>query len=129
MLLKGRHGPSKTPFHLMADGTSSIVTYIHQPVFKGGTPVYGVDSPFLRCPNRLAPEIVIEGVAKFVVKALAKHHTKEIFIIGGFSASSTVAYEIARKLLGVGRKVYGLLVIDMCCPHADSRPLNKSTVN
>lgn len=52
-LLKSRPGPGKTPFCLMADGAGSIATYIHLQVFKSKTPIYGIDSPFLRCPSRL----------------------------------------------------------------------------
>jgi iterative type I PKS product template protein len=128
-LLQGRPGPNKTPFYMMADGTGSIATYIHLPIFKGGRPIYGVDSPFLRCASRLTPEIGIEGVARLVVESLVKHHPKGDFIIGGFSAGSTVAYEVARQLPGVGRKVQGLLVIDLCCPRPDSGLLDESTVN
>ncbi|PSN68461.1 conidial yellow pigment biosynthesis polyketide synthase [Corynespora cassiicola Philippines] len=128
-LLQGRPGPNKTPFYMMADGTGSIATYIHLPVFKGGRPIYGVDSPFLRCPSRLTPEIGIDGVAKLVVESLVKHHPKGNFIIGGFSAGSTVAYEVARQLPGVGRKVDGLLVIDLCCPRPDIGLLDEDTVN
>jgi iterative type I PKS product template protein len=128
-LLQGRPGPNKTPFYMMADGTGSIATYIHLPIFKGGRPIYGVDSPFLRCASRLTPEIGIEGVAKLVVQALLKHHPKGNFIIGGFSAGSTVAYEVARQLPGAGRKVDGLLVIDLCCPRPDSGYLDERTVN
>lgn len=128
-LLQGRSGPNKTPFYMMADGTGSIATYIHLPIFKGGRPIYGVDSPFLRCASRLTPEIGIEGVAELVVEALVKHHPSGNFIIGGFSAGSTVAYEVARQLPGIGRKVDGLLVIDLCCPRPDSGLLDENTVN
>ncbi|KAI1771029.1 non-reducing polyketide synthase [Hypoxylon cercidicola] len=127
-LLQGRPGRGKTPFYLMADGTGSIATYIHLPVFRSGTPIYGVDSPFLRCPSRLTPEIGIEGVARLVVASLVEHHPQGNFIIGGFSAGSTVAYEVARQLPDVGRRVDGLLVIDLCCPRPDSGLLDERTV-
>jgi iterative type I PKS product template protein len=128
-LLQGRPGPNKTPFYMMADGTGSIATYIHLPIFKGGRPIYGVDSPFLRCASRLTSDVGIEGVAKLVVETLVKHRPTGNFIIGGFSAGSTVAYEVARQLPGVNRKVEGLLVIDLCCPRPDSGLLDESTVN
>jgi iterative type I PKS product template protein len=115
-LLKGRPAPGKIPIYLMADGTGSIATYIHLPAFKSKTPIYGVDSPFLRCPSRLTTEVGIEGVAKLIVDALIKAHPTGPFLIGGFSAGSIVAYEVARQLPYAGRKVGGLLVIDLCCP-------------
>ncbi|KAL2401278.1 Non-reducing polyketide synthase curS2 [Exophiala dermatitidis] len=129
-LLKGRPGPGRTPLYLMADGTGSIATYIHLPAFKAKTPVYGVDSPFLRCPSRLTPEVGIEGVGKYVVDALVTAQPAGSFMIGGFSAGSTVAYEVARQLLQRGRKVDGLLLIDLCCPRpATGVTLTEEEVN
>lgn len=119
-LLKGRPAPGRTPFYLMADGTGSIATYIHLPAFNSKTPIYGVDSPFLRCPSRLTPEVGIEGVAKHVVEALCKAQPEGPFLIGGFSAGSIVAYEVARQLPYAGRQVDGLMVIDLCCPRPET---------
>ncbi|KIM92530.1 hypothetical protein OIDMADRAFT_62490 [Oidiodendron maius Zn] len=115
-LLKGRPGPGKTSFYLMADGTGSIATYIHLPAFSSKMPVYGVDSPFLRCPSRLTTQVGIEGVAKLIVDALVKAQPKGPFSIGGFSAGCMVAYEVCRQLAAACRKVDGLLLIDLCCP-------------
>lgn len=115
-LLKGKPGLGKTPLYLIADGTGSIATYIHLPALRAQTPIYGVDSPFLRCPSKLTTEVGMEGVAKLVVEALIKAHPEGSFFIGGFSAGSIVAYEVARQLPLSGRKVRGLLIIDLCCP-------------
>ncbi|KAK5988542.1 Non-reducing polyketide synthase curS2 [Cladobotryum mycophilum] len=128
-LLKGRPGRGKTPFYLMADGTGSIATYIHMPAFKSNTPVYGVDSPFIRCPTRLTPEVGIEGVAKLIVSALVKAEPKGNFLIGGFSAGSMVAYEVARQLGAAGRTVDGLLILDLCCPRPKTAILSDSELN
>lgn len=128
-LLKGRPGPGKTPFYLMADGTGSIATYIHLPAFKSKIPIYGVDSPFLRCPSRLTNQVGIEGIARLVVDALMKAHPMGPFVIGGFSAGSIVAYEVARQLGAAGRKVDGLLIIDLCCPRPRTALLDESAVN
>lgn len=128
-LLKGRPGPGKTPFYMMADGTGSIATYIHLPAFKSKMPIYGVDSPFLRCPSRLTTQVGIEGVARLVVDALMKAHPKGPFLIGGFSAGSIVAYEVARQLPAAGGKVDGLLIIDLCCPRPMTALLDESAVN
>ena len=85
-LLQGRPASGKTPFYLMADGTGSIATYIHLPSFNSKMPVYGIDSPFLRCPSRLTSQVGIIGVAKLIVVALIKAQPKGTFFIGGFSA-------------------------------------------
>ncbi|MCJ1312673.1 polyketide synthase pks13 [Agyrium rufum] len=115
-LLQGRPSSGKTPFYLMADGTGSIATYIHLPTFKSKMPVYGIDSPFLRCPSRLTSQVGIPGVAKLIVEALLKAQPKGSFCIGGFSAGCMVAFEVCRQLGAAGRKVDGLVLIDLCCP-------------
>ena len=115
-LLQGRPGSGKTPLYLMADGTGSIATYIHLPAFKSKMPVYGIDSPFLRCPSRLTGQVGIPGVAKLIIAALLKAQPKGPFSIGGFSAGCMVAFEVCRQLAAAGRKVDGLVLIDLCCP-------------
>jgi thioesterase domain-containing protein/acyl carrier protein len=115
-LLQSRPGPGKTALYLMADGTGSIATYIHLPAFKSKMPVYGIDSPFLRCPSRLTRQVGIEGVAKLIVEAMVKAQPKGPFFIGGFSAGCMVAYEVCRQLAAAGRKVDGLVIIDLCSP-------------
>ena len=125
-LLQGRPGSGKTPFYLMADGTGSIATYIHLPAFKSKMPVYGVDSPFLRCPSRLTSQVGITGVAKLIVAALIMSRPKGSFFIGGFSAGCMVAFEVSRQLAAAGRKVAGLVIIDLCSPRPTM--LNESEI-
>lgn len=117
-LLQGRPSSGKTPFYLVADGTGSIATYIHRPAFKSRMPVYGIDSPFLRCPTRLTGQVGIPGVARLIVAALVKAQPKGPFFIGGFSAGCMVAFEVCRQLAAAGRKVDGLVLIDLCCPRS-----------
>lgn len=124
-LLQGRPGPKRTPFYMMADGTGTIATYIHLPTFKSKMPVYGIDSPFLRCPTRLTKEVGFQGVAKLIVDALIKAQPEGPLMIGGFSAGSMVAYEVCRQLGAAGRKVDGLVLIDMCCPRSSLLDENK----
>ncbi|KAL4960754.1 uncharacterized protein BDV14DRAFT_181842 [Aspergillus stella-maris] len=127
-LLQGRPHPKKTPLYMMADGTGTIATYIHLPPFaKTRTPIYGIDSPFLRCPGNLTPEIGIEGTARLIVTALTEAQPHGPLMIGGFSAGSLVAFEVSRQLGALGRRVDGLLLIDMCCPR--SSLLDKDKVN
>ena len=125
-LLQGRRGSGKTPCYLMADATGSIATYIYLPAFKSKMPVYGVDSPFLRCPSRLTDQIGITGVARLIVAALVKAQPAGPFFVGGFSAGGIVAFEVCRQLAAAGRKVDGLVVIDMSCPRPT--PLDKSAM-
>lgn len=114
-LLQGRVSSGKRPCYLMADGTGSIATYLHLPPFKSKMPVYGIDSPYLRCPEKLAAG-GIEGAAKYIVEALLKFQPEGPFSIGGFSGGAMVGYEVCRRLAAAGRTVARLLLIDMCCP-------------
>ncbi|KAL4948626.1 conidial yellow pigment biosynthesis polyketide synthase [Aspergillus filifer] len=127
-LLQGRPHPKKTPLYMMADGTGTIATYIHLPPFpKTKTPIYGIDSPFLRCPAKLTPDVGIEGTARLIVAALTEAQPHGPLMVGGFSAGSIVAFEVCRQLGALGRRVDGLILIDMCCPRSsllDSDKMN-----
>jgi hypothetical protein len=125
-LFQGRRTPSKTPLYMMADGTDSFSSYIHPRPFKSKQAVYGADSPYFRCPSRMSSKVSIEGVGKLVLDALIKAHGAGPFLIGGYSAGCLVSFEVSRQLAAAGRKVYGLLLIDMCCPRL--RRINQRTL-
>lgn len=116
ILIQGRPSSEKRPLYLITDGTGSIATYIHLPLFSSKIPIYGIDSPYLRCPSRWTTEVGIAGAARIILEALVKIQPKGSFSIGGFSGGAMVAYEVCRQLAAAGRSVDGLLLIDMCCP-------------
>jgi iterative type I PKS product template protein len=115
-LLQGRPNANKTPLYMMADGTGTVACYLHLRPFKSKQAVYGIDSPFSRCPSRMSSKVGIEGMARLVVEALIKAQGAGPFLIGGYSAGCPVAFEVSRQLAAAGRKVDGLLLVDMCCP-------------
>lgn len=118
MLLHGNPKSAHTPLYLIADGTGSIATYLHLNPLQSNAPVYGIDSPFSRDPDKV--EIAgIAGIATIIVKALVKARPEGPFHIGGFSGGGMLAYEVSRQLADAGRQVDGLLVIDMACPRSD----------
>ena len=117
-LLQGRPGNGKKPFYLIADGTGTIATYIRLPQFKSQVPIYGIDSPFLRCPTRFTTDVEITGALKFVTEALTKAQPEGAFHLGGFSGGAMLAYEVCRQLATLNREVDGLMLIDMCSPHS-----------
>ena len=117
-LLQGRPNASKTPLYMMADGTGTVASFIHLRPFKSKQAVYGIDSPYFRCPSRMTSKVGIEGVAKLIVDALIKAQGAGPFLIGGYSAGCLVAFEVSRQLAAAGRTVDGLLLIDMCCPRS-----------
>ncbi|KAK4498613.1 hypothetical protein PRZ48_011272 [Zasmidium cellare] len=125
---KSKQGAAQPPpFYFIADGTGSIGSYIHIPShLTSNMAIYGIDSPFLRCPDRLTPEIGIPGVAKLMVDALAaKQIAGTSFWIGGFSGGAMIAYEVCRQLVDLGYAVDALLLIDMCAPR--TRVVTSST--
>lgn len=117
-LLQGRPSAAKTPLYMMSDGTGTVASFIHLRPFKSKQAVYGVDSPYFRCPSRMTSKVGIAGVARLVVDALAKAHPSGPFMVGGYSAGCLVAFEVSRQLAAAGRRVDGLLLVDMCCPRA-----------
>jgi zearalenone synthase (nonreducing iterative type I polyketide synthase) len=113
------NSPAPPTFYLIADGTGSIATYIHlASTLHSKLRIYGIDSPFLRCPSRLTPQIGIPGCARLIVNALLKKQPNKNtpFWLGGFSGGAMVAYEVSRQLSAAGHTVDGLLLIDMCAP-------------
>ena len=115
-LLQGHPTAGTTPLYMMTDGTGTIASFIHLKPFKSKQVIYGIDSPYLRCPSRMNSTVGIEGVAKLVVDALVKAHSKGPLMIGGYSVGCFVAFEMSRQLAHAGRAVKGLLLIDMPCP-------------
>ena len=115
-LLQGRPQTGSTPLYMMTDGTGTVASFIHLRPFKSNQVIYGIDSPYLRCPSRMNSEVGIEGVAKIVVDELSKTQSPGPFMIGGYSVGCFVAYEMSRQLARAGHTVKDLLLIDMPCP-------------
>ncbi|TEA19975.1 Non-reducing polyketide synthase hmp3 [Colletotrichum sidae] len=129
-LLQGRPRPDKGRLYMVCDGTGTIATYIHLLRRQYPLPVYGIDSPFLRCPARMTPRVGIVGTTKLMVDALLESHPdaglsdadRDAIVIGGFSGGALFCYEMCRQLRAKGRRVAGLVVLDMRCPIAAPPP-------
>ncbi|KAJ0335542.1 hypothetical protein COL922a_009082 [Colletotrichum nupharicola] len=114
----------KGRLNLVCDGGGSIATYIHLLRRRFLLPVYGIDSPFLRCPSRMTTQVGIVGVAKIMVEALIETQPnaglseaeEDSIVISGFSGWSLFCYEMCRQLLAQGRRVAGIVILDMRCP-------------
>ena len=116
VLMQGKPSSKEAPLFLMSDGFGTAATYIHLPRFKSGLPVYAIESPFLRCPGKLTRKAGIPAIAKFAVEAMLKTRPEGPYLLGGFSGGATISYEICRQLAARGKKLQGLLLIDMICP-------------
>lgn len=116
VLIRGKRSSKETPLMLITDGAGSAAAYIHLPAMKSGTPIYALESPFLRDPS--AYECSVEEVCSLYIKGLRKTQPKGPYIIGGWSAGAVYAYEVSRQLLEAGDKLLGLILIDMRVPKA-----------
>lgn len=127
VLMQGRPKPNEPRLYLIADGCGTVSNYIALVAHQFSVPIYGMDSAFLRCPSRLTPDVGIAGVARYLVDALLAHGPSAPVLLGGYSGGATLAYEVARQLAEVGRRVDGLLLIDMRCPLPPPPPPSSST--
>lgn len=116
VLIRGKRSSKEIPLMLVTDGAGSAAAYIHLPAMKTGTPIYALESPYLRDPH--AYKCSVEEVCDLYIAGIRKTQPKGPYIIGGWSAGAVYAYEVACKLLEAGEKILGLILIDMRVPKA-----------
>lgn len=114
VFLQGRPSSDLIPLFLIADGAGSAASYINLPPFKSKLPVYALESPFLQCP--LEYTCSFEEVATIYVDEIQKICPSGPVMLGGWSLGGIHAFEVARQLTAIGRKVKGLIMIDSPCP-------------
>ncbi|KAL3458866.1 hypothetical protein BJX64DRAFT_291773 [Aspergillus heterothallicus] len=114
VLIHGRKKSNKTPLFLITDGAGSATAYLHLPRFPTGTPLYAVESPFVRCP--LEYNFSVEETAEMYITAIKKIQPQGPYNLGGWSAGGAHAFEVSRRLLESGDKVKRLIIIDMKIP-------------
>lgn len=110
ILLSGRLVHSAPVLFLMPDGAGSPSSYAMLPALPHGTAVYGLESPF--CHKPLEWNCSFKEVATVYVEAIRKIQPHGPYMLGGWSLGGLHAYEVARQLLRVGKKVQSLLLID-----------------
>ena len=121
VLLQGRASSTETPLFLFADGTGSVMGYIQLPPLPSGRRVYGVESPFINSANEYSS---IAKTADILVAAIRATQPCGPYLLGGFSAGASLAYQVARTLLEAGEKVDGLYLIGTPAPIPMQKPLN-----
>lgn len=117
VLMQGDSRSDKTPLFLICDGAGSAAAYVYMPQLPSETPVYALESPFLRCP--LDFTCSLEQVALLYKAAIKKMQPSGPYLIGGWSAGAVYAYEVCRQLLATGKQedqIQGLILIDMKVP-------------
>lgn len=117
VLMQGDPRSAQTPLFLICDGAGSAAAYVHMPSLASGTPVYALESPFLRRP--LDFTCSLEQVALLYKAALKRVRPAGPYLVGGWSAGAVYAYEVCRQLQATGQvedRVQGLILIDMKVP-------------
>lgn len=117
VFMQGDMRSTQTPLFLICDGAGSAAAYVNLPSLPSGTPVYALESPFVRCPLEFTCSV--EQVALLYKAAVKRTRLSGPYLIGGWSAGAVYAYEVCRQLQATGRaedQVQGLLLIDMKVP-------------
>lgn len=116
ILIQGKARSTETPLFLATDGSGSVAAYIHLPPLPQGRRIYALESPFLEVPEDYT--LTVQEMAEVFIKSIRRIQPHGPYLIGGWSAGSIYAYEIAYRLASIGEKIIGLILMDMRVPHS-----------
>ncbi|KAL4932147.1 uncharacterized protein BDV17DRAFT_215919 [Aspergillus undulatus] len=114
ILLQGDPTSPKAPLFLVPESTGSVTVYIYYPPLPNGQPIYGIESPFLTCPEKNT--LSVPDLAKLYIATMRTVQPNGPYLLGGYSFAAIYAYEMAYQLCVHGEGVLGLLIIDMHVP-------------
>ncbi|KAH0538586.1 Type I Iterative PKS [Glutinoglossum americanum] len=114
VLLQGNARTATKKLFLLPDGSGSATSYVHIPLIRSDTAVYGLNCPFMKTPKDYT--CGIEGVSELYLAEIQRRQPKGPYYLGGWSAGGVVAYECTRQLMAAGHKVERLLLLDAPCP-------------
>lgn len=120
ILIQGKSRNTDPPLFLVTDGSGTVESYIHFPALPGGRRIYGLESPFADRPEEY--NLSIEEMCDIFIESIMKIQPRGPYLIGGWSAGSVYAYEIARRLTERGNEIEALLIMDMRVPSLIPRP-------
>lgn len=98
----------------IADETGSTFGYIQFPSLGPSLGVYGVESPFTK--TMASVDMDVQQLASIYQAAIQKEQPSGPYMLGGISAGSVLAFEVARRLLAAGESVETLLIMDCESP-------------
>jgi iterative type I PKS product template protein len=117
ILIQGNPRSTSPALFLVTDGSGSVAAYIHLPPLPGGRRIYALESPFLDHPEDYT--LTMQEMAKVFVKSIRRIQSQGPYLLGGWSAGSIYAYEIAYQLAVLaGETITGLIIIDMRVPRS-----------
>lgn len=114
VLIQGQSRSHAAPLFMTTDGSGTVESYIHLRALPEGRRIYALESPFLEDPDTF--DLSIEEMASIFVRTIRRIQPHGPYLIGGWSAGSIYAYEVAHRLAREGEMILALVVIDMRAP-------------
>lgn len=114
VLIQGQSRSRAAPLFMTTDGSGTVESYIHLRALPEGRRIYALESPFLKDPNTF--DLSIEEMASIFVRTIRRIQPHGPYLIGGWSAGSIYAHEVAHRLAREGETTLALVVIDMRAP-------------
>ena len=114
VLIQGQSRSALAPLFMTTDGSGTVESYIHLSALPEGRRIYALESPFLDDPS--AFDLSIEEMASIFVRKIRLIQPHGPYLIGGWSAGSVYAYEVAHRLTRQGDAILALVIIDMRAP-------------
>lgn len=114
VLIQGKSRSQSAPLFLTTDGSGTVESYIHLKALPAGRRIYALESPFLEHPETF--DLSIEEMASIFLRTIRRIQPTGPYLIGGWSAGSMYAYEVAHRLTREGESIDALIILDMRAP-------------
>jgi iterative type I PKS product template protein len=114
VLIQGKSRSKDAPLFMTTDGSGTVESYIHLSALPEGRRIYALESPFLETPDVF--DLSIEEMASIFIRSIRKIQPEGPYLIGGWSAGSIYAYEVAHRLMREGNEILALIILDMRAP-------------
>ncbi|KAL4874370.1 hypothetical protein BJY04DRAFT_225084 [Aspergillus karnatakaensis] len=114
VLIQGKSRSQDTPLFFTTDGSGTVESYIHLKALPKGRRIYALESPFLEHPELF--DLTIEEMAGIFLRTIRRIQPHGPYLIGGWSAGSIYAYEVAHRLTREGESIQALIILDMRAP-------------
>ena len=115
VLIQGQSRSRAPPLFMTTDGSGTVESYIHLKSLREGRRIYALESPFVDTPDSF--DLSIEEMASIFIRTIRRIQPRGPYLIGGWSAGSIYAYEVAHRLAArQGETVAALIILDMRAP-------------
>lgn len=114
ILLQGSPKTANKTLFFLPDGSGSATSYSLLPTISPSLAVYGLNSPFIKCPPAFNTDI--PGLTALYIAEILHRQPEGPYYIGGWSAGGVCAFEAVLQLQAAGKKVERLILLDAPCP-------------